>query len=71
MSKIPRHIIERHKEGVERLTFYGHPVVELDRDELLAMVNCLAEESKAARERVLAGLEMFRAIRSAMSGGTR
>jgi hypothetical protein len=36
MSNIPKHIVERDKEGAESLTYYGVPVTELDRDELLA-----------------------------------
>jgi len=43
MSNIPRHIIERDKQGAENLTYYGVPVTELDRDELLAAL-CLTKK---------------------------
>lgn len=36
---LPRRLIERDKEGVEKLTYYGVPVTELDRDGLLAALN--------------------------------
>lgn len=36
---IPSEIIEREKQGVEKLTYYGVPVSELDRDGLLAALN--------------------------------
>lgn len=39
VREIPRKIIERDKEGVEKLTYYGVPVTELDRDGLLAALN--------------------------------
>lgn len=39
MREIPKHIIERDKEGVEKITYYGVPVTELDRDGLLAALN--------------------------------
>lgn len=41
--EIPRHIIERDKEGVEKITYYGVPVIELDRDGLLAAL-CVSEK---------------------------
>lgn len=63
--KIPKHIVEDHKRGVEDLKFYGYPVSDLDRDELLAMVNCLARQLKEERERLLANLSMMRVMRNA------
>lgn len=62
MSRIPKHITEHHKQGVERLKFYGHSVMELDHDELLAMINCLAQSLKEERERLLANLGMFQVM---------
>lgn len=61
--RIPKHIVDDHKQGVEQLKFYGFPTTELDRDELLAMVNCLARSLKEERERMLANLDMVRAFR--------
>lgn len=46
MSGIPREIVEREKEGVEKLTYYGVPVAELDRDEMLAALNQIAKQSR-------------------------
>lgn len=43
---IPKPIIDRDKEGVESLTYYGVPVTELDRDGLLAALN---QSAKLAR----------------------
>lgn len=62
MNKIPKYIIDDHKHGVEQLKFYGHSVMELDRDELLAMVNCLAVSLREERERLLANLSMLRVM---------
>lgn len=65
MNRIPKHVIEHHKQGVEDLKFYGFAVTDLDRDELLAMVNCLAQALKLEREQLLANLEMFKVLRRA------
>lgn len=43
---IPKAIIDRDKEGVEGLTYYGVPVTELDRNGLLAALN---QSAKLAR----------------------
>lgn len=45
MKEIPRWIIERDKQGVEKLTYYGVPVTELDRDGLLAALNQSSKQS--------------------------
>ena len=50
MREIPRHIIERDKEGVESLTYYGVPVTRLDRDGLLAALNQTARLSRMSFE---------------------
>lgn len=50
--EIPKHLIDKHKEGVEALTFYGVPVTELDRDGLLAFANCCAQQIQAAHKTV-------------------
>lgn len=63
-ERIPSHIIEDHKKGVEQLRFYGFPATELDRDELLAMVNLCAQELKEQRERFLGHLEFSRMLRT-------
>lgn len=64
-NRIPKHLIEHHKQGVEELKFYGHAATDLDRDELLALANCLAQTLKLERERLLANLEMFKVFRNA------
>jgi hypothetical protein len=50
MREIPRHIIERDKEGVESLTYYGVPVTELDRDGLLAALNQTAKQARSRKQ---------------------
>lgn len=47
---IPRVIIDRDKEGVEALTYYGVPVTELDRDGLLAALNQSAKHARSSFE---------------------
>jgi hypothetical protein len=54
MREIPRHIIERDKEGVESLTYYGVPVTELDRDGLLAALNQTAKQARSSFENFIA-----------------
>lgn len=50
MGKIPKHIIDESKEGVEGVRFYGVPVMELDHDELLACINtCIKTQTEAFR----------------------
>ena len=44
MNDIPRHIIERDKAGAEKITYYGVPVTELDRDALLAAL-CVSKKA--------------------------
>lgn len=51
--RIPQYIVDEHKKGVEHLKFYGVPVAELDKDELLAMVNLCAVELTALRKRLI------------------
>lgn len=46
MKEIPRAIIERDKQGVEKLTYYGVPVTELDRDGLLAALNVVSQQAR-------------------------
>lgn len=46
MKEIPKHIIERDKQGVEKLTYYGVPVTELDRDGLLAALNVSEQKAR-------------------------
>lgn len=62
MNRIPEHIIEHHKQGVENLRFYGVPVTELNRDELLAFAGAAAETAKQTREQLLRMSEMRRAL---------
>jgi len=50
VSKIPKEIIERDKQGVEVLTYYGVPVAELDRDGLLAALNQSAKSARLSFE---------------------
>lgn len=50
MSNIPREIIERDKEGVELVTYYGVPVMELDRDGLLAALNQSVKQVRSSLE---------------------
>lgn len=50
MSGIPREIIERDKEGIELVTYYGVPVTELDRDGLLAALNQSVKQARASLE---------------------
>lgn len=50
MKEIPKAIIERDKEGVESLTYYGVPVAELDRDGLLAALNQSVKQSRLSWE---------------------
>lgn len=47
---IPKSIIDRDKEGVEKLTYYGVPVTELDRDSLLAALNQSARLARMSFE---------------------
>lgn len=60
--KIPRHIIDKHTEGVEELRFYGHSVTELDRNELLAFANLCARSLKEQHERFLNFIDTTRAL---------
>lgn len=62
MNRIPPALVEQHKTGVESLRFYGVPVVELDRDELLAFANLCAVSLKESSERTLAVLKTMRAL---------
>lgn len=50
MSDIPREIIERDKEGVELVTYYGVPVTDLDRDGLLAALNQSVKQARMSFE---------------------
>lgn len=50
MREVPMAIIERDKEGVESLTYYGVPVTELDRDGLLAALNQSAKQARLSFE---------------------
>lgn len=50
MREIPKHFIERDKEGVERVTYYGVPVTELDRDALLAALNQSVRQARQSFE---------------------
>lgn len=50
MNKIPRHITERDKEGVEQITYYGVPATELDRDGLLAALNVSERKARMGFE---------------------
>jgi hypothetical protein len=50
MVTIRKEIIERDKEGVEGLTYYGVPVTELDRDGLLAALNQSVLQSRLSFE---------------------
>ncbi len=68
---IPKHLIEKHKQGVEALTFYGVPVTELDRDGLLAFANVCAQELTNMRKRFLGFIETSRALREATRIGGR
>lgn len=68
MSKIPKHIIERHKEGVEELRFYGVPVTELEHDELLAFANLCAQQVKNASERMLEFIRTSRELNKLSRG---
>jgi len=65
MNTIPKHLIDKHKEGVEALTFYGVPVTELDRDGLLAFANLCAQELRDMRSRFLGFIETSRALNEA------
>lgn len=57
--RIPKHIVDEHKKGVENLRFYGFAATELDKDELLAMVNLCAKELTAQRERFKSRLSIM------------
>lgn len=59
---IPKELIEKHKEGVEKLKFYGVPVTELDRDGLLAFANLCAQELTDMRRRFLGFIETARVV---------
>lgn len=58
MSKIPEPLVDRHKQGVAQLKFYGVPVAELNRDEQLAMINVLSVELRETRHRLLVNIEL-------------
>lgn len=65
MNTIPKHLIEKHKQGVEALTFYGVPVTELDRDGLLAFANCCAQQIESAHKRFVEFSDMTKFISEA------
>lgn len=50
ITTISKAIIDRDKEGVQSLTYYGVPVTELDRDGLLAALNQSARQARASFE---------------------
>lgn len=50
MGTLPPEIIERDKEGVEQLRYYGVPVSDLDRDELLAALNQASRQARSSFE---------------------
>ena len=60
---IPKEIIEREKEGVEKLTYYGFPVTELGRDELLAALNQSVKKSQDSFENFKARKEFEAELR--------
>lgn len=60
---IPKAIIDRDKEGVEGLTYYGVPVTELDRDGLLAALNQSAKHARLSFENFKSHLEFQSEIR--------
>lgn len=60
MNIIPKHLIDKHKEGVESLTFYGVPVTELEREGLLAFANLCAQELTEMRRRFFGFSETMR-----------
>lgn len=64
MRKIPKAIIERDKEGVESLTYYGVPVTALDRDGLLAALNQSAKRSRLSFEKFKSYHEFQAALRA-------
>lgn len=63
--KIPKHIIDEHKKGVENLRFYGHAVTDLDRDELLAALNSCARTMKDDQKRFTAFVDLSRDLAKA------
>lgn len=63
MREIPRHIIERDKEGVEELSYYGVPVTELDRDGLLAALNQSVKKARLNFENFMAYREFESELR--------
>lgn len=60
---IPKAIIDRDKEGVEGLTYYGVPVIELDRDGLLAALNQSAKHAQLSSANFKSYLEFTAMIR--------
>lgn len=64
MNSIPMAIIDRDKKGVERLTYYGVPVAELDRDGLLAALNQSEKKARTAFESFTNFIETSRVLKS-------
>ena len=65
-NTIPKELIAKHKEGVENLKFYGVPILELERDELLAFANVCAQELTDMRRRFLGFIETARVVNEDM-----
>lgn len=70
-GNIPDDLIEKYKEGVEKLTFFGMPVTELDRDGLLAALNCSVQESARQFESIKSSFEMNQVFADAHKRGLR
>ncbi len=70
-GNIPDDLIEKCKEGVESLTFFGVPVMELDRNGLFAALNSVAQQSARQFESAQSHFEMNRVFADARERGLR
>lgn len=67
MGRIPKHVLDDAKEGVEDMRFYGVPVTELSHDELLACVSsCIKSQMDAFRR-----FEEYRKFLNGFPSGVR
>lgn len=71
MSSIPKAIVERDKAGVEKLTYYGVLVTQLEHDELLAALNVSEQKARSHFQAFVDAGEFRRAVRPLDFGSVR
>jgi hypothetical protein len=70
MREIPRATIERDKEGVENVRYYGVAVTGLDRDGLLAALNQSIKQARLSFDNFKAYREFQTFLREVERGET-